>query len=202
MIYHLYGEVVLCEGDFAVLDVNGVGYRLTVSQNTAARVRASLGKAMKLLTYMSVREDAVELFGFRDEDEMTAFKLLITVSGVGPKAAMSILSVMTPDRLAAAVCAEDAKAIAKAPGVGSKTAARVVLDLKGKLAKEFPAAAGGAVYDEEPGAAPTGTNAEEALEALIVLGYRRAEAVQAMKGLDPSADTGALIKAALAKLMK
>ena len=185
-----------------MLDVNGVGYRLTVSQNTAARVRASLGKAMKLLTYMSVREDAVELFGFRDEDEMTAFKLLITVSGVGPKAAMSILSVMTPDRLAAAVCAEDAKAIAKAPGVGSKTAARVVLDLKGKLAKEFPAAAGGAVYDEEPGAAPTGTNAEEALEALIVLGYRRAEAVQAMKGLDLSADTGALIKAALAKLMK
>ncbi|MBO5111603.1 MAG: Holliday junction branch migration protein RuvA [Clostridia bacterium] len=201
MIYHLCGEVVLCENDFAVLDVGGVGYRLTVSQNTAARIRANIGKTLKLLTHMSVREDAVELFGFRDEDELTAFKLLITVSGVGPKAAMSILSVMTPDRLAAAVCAEDAKAIAKAPGVGSKTAARVVLDLKGKLAKEFPSATNGVVY-EEMGQAPSGGNADEALEALIVLGYRRAEAMQAMKGLDPSADTGALIKAALAKLMK
>ena len=201
MIYHLHGEVVLCEHDFTVLDVNGVGYKLTVSQNTAAYVRGHMKESLKLLTYMSVREDAVELFGFRDADELTAFKLLITVSGVGPKAAMSILSVLTPDRLAAAVCAEDAKAIAKAPGVGSKTAARVVLDLKGKLAKEFPSASGAAVYDE-PDTAPAGDNAAEALEALIVLGYRRAEALQAMKGLDPSADTGALIKAALAKLMK
>lgn len=201
MIYHLHGEVALCEHDFTVLDVNGVGYKLTVSQNTAAYVRGHMKESLKLLTYMSVREDAVELFGFRDADELTAFKLLITVSGVGPKAAMSILSVLTPDRLAAAVCAEDAKAIAKAPGVGSKTAARVVLDLKGKLAKEFPSASGSAVYDE-PDTAPSGDNAAEALEALIVLGYRRAEAMQAMKGLDPSADTGALIKAALAKLMK
>ena len=201
MIYHLHGEVVLCEHDFTVLDVNGVGYKLTVSQNTAAYVRGHMKESLKLLTYMSVREDAVELFGFRDADELTAFKLLITVSGVGPKAAMSILSVLTPDRLAAAVCAEDAKAIAKAPGVGSKTAARVVLDLKGKLAKEFPSASGAVVYDE-PDTAPAGDNAAEALEALIVLGYRRAEALQAMKGLDPSADTGALIKAALAKLMK
>ena len=201
MIYHLYGEIVLCEGDFAVLDVNGVGYKLTVSQNTASRVRAHIGKSIKLLTYMSVREDAVELFGFHDTDELTAFKLLITVSGVGPKAAMSILSVMTPDRLAAAVCADDAKAIAKAPGVGTKTAARVVLDLKGKLAKEFPAAANGTDY-EEMNDTPTGESVSEALEALIVLGYRRAEAVQALKGLDPSADVGALIKAALAKLMK
>lgn len=201
MIYHLHGEVVLCEHDFTVLDVNGVGYKLTVSQNTAAYVRGHMKESLKLLTYMSVREDAVELFGFRDADELTAFKLLITVSGVGPKAAMSILSVLTPDRLAAAVCAEDTKAIAKAPGVGSKTAARVVLDLKGKLAKEFPSASGSAVYDE-PDTVPSGDNAAEALEALIVLGYRRAEAMQAMKGLDPSADTGALIKAALAKLMK
>ena len=201
MIYHLHGEVVLCEHDFTVLDVNGVGYKLTVSQNTAAYVRGHMKESLKLLTYMSVREDAVELFGFRDADELTAFKLLITVSGVGPKAAMSILSVLTPDRLAAAVCAEDAKAIAKAPGVGSKTAARVVLDLKGKLAKEFPSASGSAVHDE-PDTVPSGDNAAEALEALIVLGYRRAEAMQAMKGLDPSADTGALIKAALAKLMK
>ena len=172
-----------------------------MSQNTAAYVRGHMKESLKLLTYMSVREDAVELFGFRDADELTAFKLLITVSGVGPKAAMSILSVLTPDRLAAAVCAEDAKSIAKAPGVGSKTAARVVLDLKGKLAKEFPSAASATGYDE-PDTAPAGDNAAEALEALIVLGYRRAEALQAMKGLDHSADTGALIKAALAKLMK
>lgn len=202
MIYHISGEIVLCESDFAVLDVNGVGYKMTVSQNTAAFVRAHMGETAKLLTYMSVREDAVELFGFRNEDELTAFKLLITVSGVGPKAAMSILSTMTPDQLAAAVCTENAKAISKAPGVGGKTAARIVLDLKSKLAKEFPGAANGTVEEETEIVASAGGAMDEALEALIVLGYRHPEAVQALKGLDPKQDTGALIKAALAKLMK
>lgn len=201
MIYHIFGEIVLCENDFAVLDVNGVGYKLTVSQNTASYVRGRLGERAKLLTYMSVREDAVELFGFRNEDELTAFKLLITVSGVGPKAALSILSTMTPDQLAAAVCTENAKAISKAPGVGGKTAARIVLDLKGKLAKEFPGAADADAESVET-TVSGGGNLEEALEALIVLGYRRAEAMQALRSLNPNTDTGTLIKQALAKLMK
>lgn len=201
MIYHISGEIVLCENDFAVLDVNGVGYKLTVSQNTASYVRGRLGERAKLLTYMSVREDAVELFGFRNEDELTAFKLLITVSGVGPKAAMSILSTMTPDQLAAAVCTENAKAISKAPGVGGKTAARIVLDLKGKLAKEFPDASDASAESVED-TVSGGGNMEEALEALIVLGYRRAEAMQALRSLNPNTDTGTLIKQALAKLMK
>ena len=201
MIYHISGEIVLCENDFAVLDVNGVGYKLTVSQNTASYVRGRLGERAKLLTYMSVREDAVELFGFRNEDELTAFKLLITVSGVGPKAAMSILSTMTPDQLAAAVCTENAKAISKAPGVGGKTAARIVLDLKGKLAKEFPDASDASAESVED-TVSGGGNVEEALEALIVLGYRRAEAMQALRSLNPNTDTGTLIKQALAKLMK
>ena len=142
MFYYINGRLALLDGGYAVVDAGGVGYKLTISGTTFGALSAEQKDTVKLYSYMAVREDGVELFGYYSTEELDAFKLLITVSGVGPKAAMSILSVLTPDRLAAAVCAEDAKAIAKAPGVGSKTAARVVLDLKGKLAKEFPSASG------------------------------------------------------------
>lgn len=200
MIYHIRGELILCETDFAVIDVGGVGYKMTVSQNTSSRIRKHAGETTLLFTYMSVREDAVELYGFHDADELTAFKLLITVSGVGPKAALSVLSIMTPDQLSAAVATDNIKAISKASGVGGKTAARIVLDLKGKLAKEFPVS--GEEIPAEPAALSKNENVTEALEALTVLGYRRPEAAEALKGLDPSADVSSLIKSALAKLLK
>ena len=173
---------------------------MTVSQNTSSHIRKHVGQTTLLYTYMSVREDAVELFGFRDSDELTAFKLLITVSGVGPKAAMAVLSIMTPDQLSAAIATDNVKAISKASGVGGKTAARIVLDLKGKMAKEFPVS--GEEMPTEPITSAKSENMAEALEALIVLGYRRPEATEALRGLDPAADVSSLIKAALAKLLK
>ena len=133
MIYHLNGTLELCEEGSCVIDCGGVGYKLFVSDNTYTAIVGHIGKPMKLLTYLQVREDAVELYGFKTNDELSAFKLLITVSGVGPKAAMSILSLLTPDRLSMAICGEDTKTIAKANGIGAKTAARVVLELKDKI---------------------------------------------------------------------
>ena len=127
MLYHVKGELVLCEGSLAVVDCGGVGYALTVSATTAERLAPMQGEEVLLFTHLQVREDGVELFGFGGREELSAFRLLISVSGVGPKAAISILSTMTPDRFAYAVCTEDAKALSRAPGIGGKTAARIVL---------------------------------------------------------------------------
>jgi Holliday junction DNA helicase RuvA len=159
---------------------------------------------MKLLTYLQVREDGVELFGFKDADELGAFKLLITVSGVGPKAALSILSLFTYDKLYGAICAEDTKAIARANGIGAKTAARVVLELHDKVSKLYfssgisatPSAVGGnATIVKGKG------NLGEALDALIVLGYGRTEAQRALSGIDPTLSVEKIIPLALAKLI-
>ena len=206
MIYHLHGEVVLCEHDFTVLDVNGVGYKLTVSQNTAAYVRGHMKESLKLLTYMSVREDAVELFGFRDADELTAFKLLITVSGVGPKAAISILSLLSPQKLAVAICSDDKKTISKANGIGPKTAARIILELKDKLKAD---GIGEAEVDSSSPLAEVGVGAKntsklsDAQDALVVLGYSRNEALKALQTIDTNAlELDDIIRLALKKLMK
>jgi Holliday junction DNA helicase RuvA len=156
---------------------------------------------VRLYTYMAVREDAHELFGFFTLEELSAFKLLISVSGVGPKAAMSILSLLTPDRLSMAISSEDTKAIAKASGIGPKTAARVVLELKDKIVK-LPFASEGEAYVSAPSAPVTkGSNLSEALEALVVLGYSRSEAQRALGGIDPKLDVAKIIPLALAKLM-
>lgn len=180
MFYHLNGELCLADAGCAVIDCGGVGYQLTISANTANAISGSLGKTVKLLTHLAVREDGVELFGFRTKEELSCFKLLISVSGVGPKAAMSILSVMTPDRFSFAVCTEDAKALSKAPGIGSKTAARIVLELKDKISKDT--VSGFASNMEMPAAAPAASGAmSEALDALSVLGYSRAESLEALK---------------------
>ena len=142
MFYYLQGKLAYTDLTTAVIDVGGVGYELTVSGTTySALPRTSSEPTVKLYTYMAVREDEVELFGFYTEEELSAFKLLITVSGVGPKAAMAILTLLTPEKFALAVCSEDTKTLAKANGIGAKTAARVVLELKDKMTKEAPASA-------------------------------------------------------------
>ena len=136
------------------------------------------------------------------KDELDIFKLLITVSGVGPKAAMAILSLLTADRLAMAICMDDYKTIAKANGVGPKTAARVVLELKDKMSKQSFSTT---VISGGESAAPTviaGSNLSEALDALVVLGYSRADAQRALAGIDPSLDVTKIIPLALAKLMR
>ena len=203
MFYYLNGILAHKEPGLAVLDCGGVGYRLTISQNTLAALdRAAVrSDRVKLFTYMAVREDDIELFGFYTVEELDAFKLLIGVSGIGPKAAMGVLSAFTPDGLARAVCTEDVKAIAKSNGVGAKGAARIVLELKDKLSY-----AGG----EETGApsmtaAPTAPSAglAEAAEALVALGYARSEVNAVLSKLDTAGlSSGEIIRAALAQFMK
>ena len=140
MFYYISGKLAHLDPTFAVVDAGGVGYKLTISGSTHAamphRLTVSEPPEVKLYSYMAVREDGVELFGFASEEELSSFKLLITVSGVGPKAALSILTQLTPQKLAIAICTEDKKAIAKANGIGPKTAARIVLELKDKLKQQ------------------------------------------------------------------
>lgn len=201
MIYHLNGTLELCEEGSCVIDCNGVGYKLFISDNTYTSVVGHVNEKMKLLTYLQVREDAMELYGFKTYDELSAFKLLITVSGVGPKAAMSILSLLTPDKLSMAICGEDTKTISKASGIGAKTAARVVLELKDKIAKQVFATTGNDPI-QSPISFAKSSNLSEALDALVVLGYSKAEAQRALGGIDPSLDVTKIIPIALAKLMK
>ncbi len=205
MIYHLIGELVLAEPGTAVIDCNGVGYKLTISSVTLGKLTANADKSkVKLFTYMSVREDAVELFGFYEYDELTAFKMLITVSGVGPKAAMAVLSVLSPDKLAMAVSAGDSKLISSAQGVGAKTAARIVLELKDKITKEIGVSSSqgvGAVSVSD--IEDNGSKLSDVMNTLTVLGYTKTEASYALKDIDIAAlDTESIIRAALKKLMK
>ena len=188
MFYHIAGEYVHSEENFVVIDCGGVGYKLTVSRNTAEALgMPSADKRVKLFTSLQVREDGVELFGFHSEEELDAFRLLISVSGVGPKAALAILSLLSPDKLALAVASEDVKAISRANGVGPKTAARVVLELRDKF-KGFAVTASAVRSGAQPGfggSAPVGGGKMgEALEALTVLGYGRAEVTDALRRID------------------
>ena len=207
MFYYISGKLALLMPSFAVIDAGGVGYRLTISQNTydsLPRSAADAQKEVRLYTYMAIREDDLELFGFATETELSSFKMLLSVSGVGPKAAISILSLLTPEKFALAVCTEDQKAISKASGVGPKTAARIILELKDKLIKETPpqkASETIAAAITQPGTSQG--KLSEAQDALMVLGYSRAEALSALQGLDlTTMELEDVIRAALKKLMK
>lgn len=207
MIYSLNGELIYSDAlsSTVVIECAGVGYKLTVTSNTLTKLPLDAGGKVRLFTHMQVREDAVELYGFAAKDELDMFRLLISVSGVGPKAAMSILSLFTPDKLAFVVASEDTKAIAKAPGVGAKTAARVVLELKDKLAKEFTSVAAEAISSSRTEArmpqAVGGSKMKDAQEALTVLGYSRAEIVGALSKIDMTKDLEEIIRLALASLL-
>ncbi len=206
MFYYINGRLALKENCTAVLDVGGVGYKLTISGTTydalpAANSLTGEAKQVKLFTYLAVREDDIELFGFYSGEELSAFKMLISVSGVGPKAAMAVLTLLTPEKFALAVCSEDTKTLSKASGVGAKTAARIVLELKDKLSKENPDKTA-KIGSFAPSDVSRG-NLTEAQDALVVLGYTRAEAVAALKGIDISGlEIEDIIKLALKKLMK
>lgn len=207
MFYYIKGTLAMLDPTFAVVDAGGVGYKLTISANThdamPPHLSVSTPPEVKLYTHMAVREDGIELFGFGSHEELSAFKMLITVSGVGPKAAISILSILTPEKLALAVCSEDAKTIAKANGVGAKTAARIILELRDKLMKETPAEvlSGKTASIGTSPAAGKGRLAE-AQDALTVLGYTRAEATSALAGIDPTLGLEDMIRLALKKLMR
>ena len=199
MFYYLNGVVAEMEANLAVIDCCGVGYACATTNYTLSQLKK--GERAKLYTYMNVREDAVELFGFATQSELHSFKLLLGVSGVGPKAALSILSANTPANLAMAVVMGDEKALTAAPGIGKKIAQRIILELKDKLAKEQPSFSGdtGAIL---PVAVPD-DKVREAGAALAVLGYSASEVAAALKGIDMDAlPLEEIIRQALKRMVK
>lgn len=208
MFYFISGPLAFLRPSFAVINAGGVGFKLTISDRTYSTLSSSAaGAEVKLFTHLAVREDDLELFGFCDEAELDTFKLLTTVSGVGPKAAMAILSCFTPEKFALAVCTEDRKAIAKANGIGPKTAARIILELRDKMMAEgtLPIADTGLSMPigAPTGAAASGGKMSEAQEALLVLGYSRSEVLGVLHTIDTSTmEVEDIIRAALKKLMR
>ena len=205
MIYCLTGTLIHTDAMayVAVIECGGVGYKVNVTSNTLTKLPLASDKAptVRLYTHMQVREDGIDLFGFFTTEELETFKLLITVSGVGPKAAVSILSLMTPEKLSMAIASEDAKAIAKAPNVGPKTAARIILDLKDKMAKAFPVTGDVSTVPADVPAVSGGKLAD-AQAALLVLGYAKPEITKALAKVDTTASLEDIIRMALTVLMK
>ena len=199
MFYYIEGTVTELGSYLAVLDCGGVGFELNVSLNTLSRLKT--GERARLYVAESIKEDAFDLFGFATKSEKRFFQLLIGVSGVGPKAALSILSSSTTETLAMAILAGDEKALTVAPGVGKKIAQRVIYELQDKIAKE----SGGIAAPAQAGraAAPGTDKLSDAAAALAVLGYGTAEINAALRGVDLEAlDTEGVIKAALKNMLK
>ena len=182
MIYYVSGPVTVLEPGLAVIDCGGVGYACMTPNNTLAHLKK--GQKGKLYTFLNVAENAFGLYGFGSQSELNSFKMLIGVSGVGPKAALAILSACTPETLAMAVVTGDEKALTAAQGVGKKIAQRIILELKDKLAKETAAGLDFSGGKGAPAAPLFSNKASEAAAALAVLGYSSQEVAVAMKGVD------------------
>jgi len=203
LIYCLTGEIIYIDAlsGTAVIDCAGVGYKLTVTGSTLSYLSTCpKNEKVRVFTYMAVREDAVELYGFKNPEELSTFKILISVSGVGPKAAIAILTVLSPEALAMAVSSGDVKAICQAQGVGKRIAERIVLELKDKLAKNMPDLDTGSA--SSPAASAAKGSLADARDALLVLGYTRGEVDAALKGMDKNLETEDIIRSALGRLMK
>lgn len=203
MIAYLNGILAEIEEENIVIEINGIGYNVRIPAGMAGRL-PQIGEVVKLYTYTSVREDAIGLYGFLSRDDLNMYRQLITVSGIGPKGGLSVLSAMSADELRMAVISQDAKAIAKAPGVGTKTAQRIILELKDKISLEDTAMMR-EVNQVPQGNMLTGKSQAqtEAVEALTALGYSPSEALRAVKTVlqeTPDLDVEALLKAALKKM--
>lgn len=182
MIAYVKGLLAEKMEDSVIVEAAGLGYRIFVPVSVLSEL-PKLGETVKIYTYYSVKEDSVSLFGFLSRQDLEMFRMLIGVNGVGPKSALGILSVLSPDTLRLAIISSDAKAISKAPGIGSKTAQRIILDLKDKVKAEdilyggSDAAAGSAVVE----VSGVGEIGKEAIEALTALGYSASEATGAVR---------------------
>ena len=198
MFYYVSGTVAEIGPNLAVIDCGGVGYACATTNYTISRLKK--GERAKLFTYLHVREEIFELFGFSSQQELSSFKMLIGVSGVGPKAALAILSSTTPNNLALSIVTGDEKALTAAPGIGKKIAQRIILELKDKLAKEQTSfSSDGPV----PVIAAGGANkAGEASAALAVLGYGTPEITAALKGVDMEQPLEEIIRQALKKMVR
>lgn len=197
MIYSLNGEVTHISQNFIVVECGGVGYACR-STSTAVS-KASVGEKIKLYTYLNIREDAAELFGFADESELNCFKMLLSVSGVGPKVAIAILSDIKPQEFALAVVNDDSKTITRAQGVGLKLAQRIILELKDKLKKDSSAFASAEIPQINLNVA-SGNAVSEAMTALMVLGFTNSQAQKALSGLPDGLSVQELVKEGLKRL--
>lgn len=195
MYYYIKGELAVKDTGFVVVDNSGIGYLINTSLQSIQNA-GEIGSEITMYTYLNVREDSQDLFGFTTIEEKNTFLNLISVSGVGPKAALSILSVVTPAQFAVAVVTDDVKTITKASGVGPKLAQRVILELKDKMKNED------LQIDSGSNGEINGTdNRSEAISALVVLGYSANDAAAAVKSIDASLSVEEIIKKALAALL-
>ena len=192
MLFRLRGSLIHTEPSFAVIECAGVGYKCYTTMNTQRSLPA-IGKEAVLYTHMNVREDAVDLFGFSSLAELNCFKLLTSVSGVGPKVGLAILSVLSPEQVAVAVAAGDFKTLTMAQGVGNKLAQRVILELKDKL----KALGGGEEVTAAAGVVNAAGNAAEAMNALTVLGYTPSDVAPVVAKFDSSLPVEELIRLTL-----
>ena len=203
MIAFLKGTIEYITENSLVLDVNGIGYEVLVP-GQLLNMLEGIGQELKVYTYMQVREDAVVLFGFLTKDDLAMFKMLIGVNGVGPKAGLGILSALGTEELRFAVLADDAKRIAKAPGIGAKTAQKIILELKDKLdlAEVFEQKLNADRQQEAAVSARSGM-VQDAVEALVALGYGSTEALRAVRAVkaDTVADSEQLLKEALKHML-
>ena len=196
MYSYITGTLQEVRTDFIVVENNGIGYQISVPMRILQELPQSGGQ-VKVYTYLYVREDAFSLFGFLSRDELTMFQLLLNVSGIGPKGALALLSVLSADEIRFAVVSDDVKTITKAPGIGKKGAQRLIIELKDRISLEdaFESAA-----DTDPAVTESGNAArKEAMEALIALGYSRAEAAGALSGMEitEESDAESVLKQAL-----
>ncbi|MFR6065555.1 MAG: Holliday junction branch migration protein RuvA [Eubacterium sp.] len=197
MIYNISGTITYVGDQFLVVECSGIGFKCFSSLNTLKSVGRT-GEKINLFTYLSVKEDALDLFGFATEEELSFFKLLITVSGVGPKAAVAVLSELEPSRLALAIASGDVKSITRANGVGKKTAERIVLELKDKVANvassnDMQSVASAAAVVEESAAG-------EAVAALVALGFNKSDAAVVVGAMDKSLSADEMIRLGLRQL--
>lgn len=200
MFYSITGKVVYFDTQSVALETGGVAFHCNTTRTTLQKV-AEKGSTATLYTYLNVREDALDLFGFSTQQELDSFKLLISVSGVGPKVALAILSELSPEKLALALSTGDSKALTRAQGVGSRLAQRVILELKDKVAKGLVLPADSPEI-EAAGRASADGNASEAVSALSMLGYSQSEAAMAVSKLDGSLPVEELIRQALKGLAR
>lgn len=199
MISYIKGELVEVTENSIVLDHQGMGFSIMMPGSILDKL-PQIGSELKVHTYLYVKEDILDLYGFLTRDDLKIFKLLITVNGIGPKGALAILSALSPDDLRFAVLAGDAKTISKAPGIGSKTAQKLIIELKDKLKIEDVLDGAGEGYVSQDNMADTAS--AEAVMALISLGYSAADATRAVRMVEnvQSMDSEAILKAALKKL--
>ena len=201
MIAYIKGQLEMTGPDYIVVENNGMGYQIFIPVSSLQRL-PQRGNMVKIYTYLYVREDNLCLYGFLTRDDLNIFKLLITVNGIGPKGALGILSAISPDDLRFAVLAGDVKTISKAPGIGSKTAQKLILELKDKLSLE-DALENDAAADSLPEGSGSSDSKNEAILAMVALGYSQTQALQAIRQCEITEDMGsdAILKMALKKIL-